>query len=137
MSIQAKESAFKFNGYKIIKSVIELDESKEPSNGYSILINPSGIVKGNEFRLSLDIIVKQDTGYYSANVIALGNFVLNENVEKLDNYCLVNSPAILFPYVRAYISALTALSGIDTIIIPTLNLISLKNDLEKNISYVK
>ena len=45
-----------------------------------------------------------------------------------------NAPAILFPYIRAYISNITALGGIAPIILPTLNLESvgktLKDELE-------
>lgn len=39
-----------------------------------------------------------------------------------ESFFNVNAPAILFPYVRAYISTLTALSGINPIILPTINL---------------
>lgn len=34
----------------------------------------------------------------------------------------VNTPAILFPYIRAYVTALTALSGIPPVVMPTINL---------------
>ena len=42
--------------------------------------------------------------------------------DELDGYIAYNAPAIIFPYVRAYISSLTGLSGISPIILPTLNM---------------
>ena len=47
----------------------------------------------------------------------------------LDSYIAYNAPAIIFPYVRAYISALTGLSGISPIILPTLNMERFGQDL--------
>lgn len=43
-----------------------------------------------------------------------------------------NAPAIIFPYVRAYVSSLTVLSGIDAVNIPTMNLTSIAEDLKEN-----
>ena len=54
----------------------------------------------------------------------------------MNQYFYTNAPAILFPYIRAYISTLTNLSGYKPINLPTLNLTSLREDLEKNTSEV-
>ena len=54
--------------------------------------------------------------------------------DKLSRFLYLNAPAIMFPYLRAYISSLTALSGINPITLPTLNLSGLKSELESNIS---
>lgn len=43
-----------------------------------------------------------------------------------------NAPAIIFPYVRAYVTSLTVLSGIEAINIPTMNLSSIADDLKNN-----
>lgn len=51
----------------------------------------------------------------------------------LPHYFAVNAPAILFPYIRAYISLLTSLSGVGTVLLPTLNLSSLSKELLNNI----
>lgn len=42
--------------------------------------------------------------------------------DDLDKYIAYNAPAIIFPYMRAYISSLTGLSGISPIILPTLKM---------------
>ncbi len=45
----------------------------------------------------------------------------------------MNAPAILFPYIRSYISTLSTLSGLSPIVLHTLNLTSLKDELLDNI----
>ncbi|PIQ16396.1 MAG: protein export chaperone secb, partial [Flavobacteriales bacterium CG18_big_fil_WC_8_21_14_2_50_32_9] len=40
-----------------------------------------------------------------------------------------------FPYIRAYISALTALSGLKTITIPTMNLTGLGEKLKRKTTF--
>lgn len=40
----------------------------------------------------------------------------------------------MFPYVRAYISTLTALSGVDTVVIPTLAMTPLGKEIKESLS---
>ena len=70
---------------------------------------------------------------------AVAQFSLDMKVEEsqISNYFFVNAPAILFPYIRAYIATLTTLSGyLKPITLPTLNLISLAKKLEKNTEFI-
>jgi hypothetical protein len=67
------------------------------------------------------------------NIEVIGLFKFSGKVEDVRTFLLLNAPAILFPYVRAYISSMTALSGMDTIVIPTMNLSGMKDEL--NIYY--
>ena len=67
----------------------------------------------------------------------VGEFVFNNDEiskDMLGGLFCINAPAIMFPYIRAYISTLTALSGIDTVIVPTLNMTSLAKELSENIT---
>ena len=64
----------------------------------------------------------------------VSNFSFDSQIEitQLNKYFYMNAPAILFPYIRAYISTLSVLSGIEPITLPTLNLSGLGKELEKN-----
>lgn len=66
----------------------------------------------------------------------VGEFVFNNEIAKemLGGLFCINAPAIMFPYIRAYISTLTALSGIDTVIVPTLMMAPLKEEILQSIS---
>jgi preprotein translocase subunit SecB len=50
-----------------------------------------------------------------------------------DDYFAKNAPAIIFPYIRAYISTLTTQSGLFTVQLPTLNLSQLAGSLINSI----
>lgn len=58
-----------------------------------------------------------------------------KNVNAIDDippFFYSNSIAILFPYVRAFISTVTLQANISPIILPTMNLSSLQEELKKN-----
>ena len=51
---------------------------------------------------------------------------------KLSSFPRVNAPAIAFPYLRAYISNLTLQSGLEPVILPSINFVKLTGiDLNK------
>lgn len=54
--------------------------------------------------------------------------------EYLDSLFVLNAPAIVFPYLRAYITNMTSQSGMTPLILPTLNLSKLGENLKNNIS---
>ncbi|QKJ28507.1 protein-export chaperone SecB [Mucilaginibacter mali] len=102
-----------------------------------IQISPSGILNNSDktFILSLEISLKDDKETYSIDMTGYGYFEFKnmESTDSLSDYFCINAPAIIFPYIRAYISAVSALSGLKVITIPTMNLSSLQEDLRKNI----
>ena len=58
-----------------------------------------------------------------------------ENVNKIEDipsFFYRNSIAILFPYVRAYISLVTNQANIPALVLPTMNLVSLEKPLKEN-----
>lgn len=65
---------------------------------------------------------------------AVGSYLFDskEDIDNLNKYFYINAPALLFPYIRAYVSTLTNLSGFEPINLPTLNMTRLGNDLQKN-----
>ena len=90
-----------------------------------------------KFNLELGIFISDSTEALKIEIDSKGYFNFkNADKETLSNFLFVNAPAILFPYLRAYISSLSTLSGIHPIILPTLNLTSLRDDLESNIEEV-
>lgn len=72
------------------------------------------------------------------NVQAIGNYLFEKSIEldQIDDFFFINAPALLFPYIRAYISTLTNLSGFEPINLPTLNMTKLGDDLKRNTSEV-
>lgn len=128
-------SSFQFKGFRVNRSLID----RKDVNGdqkLSLAFNPKGVIDKKEsfFTLFLNVSVSNKSKSLNIEVDAEAKYLFkaDESAENLNNYFYINAPAILFPYLRAYISALTALSGIPTITLPTLNLISLGEDLKNN-----
>ncbi len=106
-----------------------------------INFNPTGtVIKSlNQFILKIIISITDRNNGFNVNLSTEAVFSyssetdVEENIKKLFS---VNAPAIVFPYIRAYIASLTALSGMPLLTLPTLNLSQLGELLKKNISVV-
>lgn len=76
----------------------------------------------NFFKIVMDIELKDDK-YFELAIRAVGTFELElELNEELRNVFInSNAPAIMFPYIRSFISTLTANMGnvVGTLVIPT------------------
>lgn len=131
-------SFFQFDSFIIQKSLFELNQNNEVGE-LSVGFKSEGKLdfEKGKFNLELGIFISDSTEALKIEIDSIGYFNF-ENLDKdsLSNFLFVNAPAILFPYLRAYISSLTTLSGIRPIILPTLNLTSLREDLESNIEEV-
>lgn len=126
--------------FRLIKMYVQESSFKQDTqygDKFDVKIKPSAKLdqEKKEFKLSLDVRVGDDAGKFEAYVHYIGLFEFSEDMQEgeLDSYFLLNAPALLFPYIRAYIAAMTALSGHVTITLPAFNLSNLKEDLKANI----
>ena len=126
---------FKFKGFTIVRSLIERKDIK-PSKKLSLGFNPKGVINKEKlnFQLHLGIKIEDQNKAINIEIQAVADYVFEEGIEmkKLNNFFFINAPALLFPYIRAYISTLTNLSGVEPINLPTLNMSRLGDDLKKN-----
>lgn len=134
--MEQEKSKFKFVGYKITRSELNLSDSVSDCAEFSVGIKAKGKINSDRFYLTLDTTVCSKDKDVSANVVMVGQFLFNMEIDKemLGGFFCTNAPAIMFPYIRAYISTLTALSGIDTVIIPTLMMTPLRDEILQSIS---
>jgi len=128
------QASFRFKKFIIAESHINIGLDTK-ANSIDINIEPKGIIYEEEkqYEIQLEISLNSKDGL-DVSVKMIGFFEFKEvvKIENLGNYFFVNAPAIIFPYLRSYISALTALSGCSTIILPPMNLVSLGKKLEEN-----
>ena len=121
-----KVAKFRFLGYKVLESSIKVCE--EPIKDAHLSVHFHQEIGYNEdeqkMRLVLTSKINDDKSLVDIEIKTVGIFEYDKTITPLerDNFFRVNAPAILFPYVRAYVSSLTALSGINPITLPTLNL---------------
>jgi preprotein translocase subunit SecB len=87
--------------------------------------------KANAFHIIMDVEVESEN-FFAIQLSAIGNFQLSEELTEELKIKFVNSnaPAIMFPYIRAFISMLTSNLGraASTVTIPTY---FFKGDLEE------
>lgn len=133
-----ENSFFQFDHFIIQKSLFELNQ-EENVGELSIGFKSEGKLdfEKGKFNLELGIFISDSAETLKIEIESIGFFSFeNLDRESLSNFLYINAPAILFPYLRAYISSLTTLSGIRPIVLPTLNLSSLREDLESNIKEI-
>lgn len=128
-------SSFQFKGYKIIESHIKQNH-ENIAHDLKLSFSPKGEIDKTQsiFLLTLETKIEDDNNAFSANIIAKATYTFDKDADPahIDNFFYINAPAILFPYIRAYISTLTTLSGTKPVTLPTLNLSSLGKDLKDN-----
>lgn len=119
-----------FKGYKCIELVF--NASDEYINGKlptDVNLNidkkaRKNATADNEFELNLilEISSKEDDTNIRCNFI--GYFSSDDAISKSfleSTFVSINAPAILFPFIRAYISTVTINAGLNPIILPTIN----------------
>ncbi len=138
--VKSSLAEFQFNEFVIKRSLFErLD--KKISKSLGIFFIPSGKFDSqqNRFELFLGVRIKDKNEALKIEIDAVGYFILRgEQPEQLlKNYLFRNAPAILFPYLRAYISSLSTLSGaVFPVVLPTLNMTNIGNELETNTEFI-
>lgn len=134
--MEQEKAKFKFIGYKITHSEIDITELSSDNLEYSLDINAKGQVKKDRFILEMEAKINSNDNSLKASIQIIGEFKFDRGIDDnlLDNLFCANAPAIIFPYIRSYISTLTALSGGETVIIPTLNMVPLGQKIKNSLN---
>lgn len=129
-----------FQSFKVPESHIVFKEQGE----YKINIgfNPRAVVNKSQqlFILKLGVKVNDESDKFLIQMDTESIFKYSDEVELdvyLNSFFTLNAPAIVFPYIRAYITNLSAQSGMSPLVLPTLNLSGLGDDLKQNIEIIE
>ena len=134
MGNNISKSAFYLENYFFDK--LTMDLSRLLTNDLSIAFDLNGFFHSEDSSFELVFLTKISCDKGASSFIelrckAIYKFIKSINKESIPDYFYSNSIAILFPYVRAYISMATTQSNIPGIILPTLNLSSLGVELKE------
>ncbi len=104
----------------------------------SLAFAPKGFIfqSLSQYHIVLDVQAKDEEDKFQIDLKTVSIFEYDGNADLdqlVNNEFTLNAPAIVFPYLRAYISSLTALSGMPTLVLPTLNMSHIGEELKKNI----
>jgi preprotein translocase subunit SecB len=128
-----KQSTFRFQDFKVLRSSIDFADIT--GTDFNIEINPKGVYKRKSklYVLTLEVNANYNLNINVISILAEAQFIFDEEFnDEIPPYFTVNAPAIMFPYIRAYIAALSALSGVGTLNLPILNLVHLAEKLKAN-----
>lgn len=129
-----QKAAFSIKNYQFDKIKIDLEQVN--GNELNIDFKTTGIYhnKANSFELVFWVYVnqKEDSPFISIRCKGLFEFDAVSSFDDIPDFFFRNSIAILFPYVRAYLSLVTTQANIPGIILPTLNLSHLEKELREN-----
>ncbi len=131
-----QKAAFSIINYQFDKVQIDLN-NHHSSTDLALAFETKGIFDSNSSVFELRFVVKvssKETENPFAEISCKGNFKLEDvsSLEDIPEFFYRNSIAILFPYVRAYLSLVTTQANVPGIILPTLNLSNLESELRNN-----
>ena len=124
MENNTKQARFQFLSYLIDQVSINFT-GKQLSKEMEFAINPEGKFNQEEkkFELIMSVIVNDKEHNMDLNMRIRGFFSYDgDDMGELKSFIGINSPAILFPYIRSYVTNITALGGLSPVIMPTLNM---------------
>jgi preprotein translocase subunit SecB len=130
-----ESASFKFENYRITNFSFSDPENDEQE--LNIGFNPSGLFirDSSTYILEFEFSASgEDDGKQIINAKMIGIFKF-ENISDLKDipqYFYQNSIAIVFPFMRSFVSTLTMMGGIKHLLLPILNLSSLEKTLKEN-----
>jgi len=132
------KAAFSLQDYRICKFSLDLDQNPK-NEGIDISFDPEGIFhsKTKIFELILDFRAfknpeSKESPYLNARIHAFFQFENVSTLKEVPDFFYRNSVAIIFPYLRSFVSTLCLQANLNVLILPTLNLTSLEAPLLKN-----
>lgn len=129
------DAKFSFNDYKFTNVSINFGVLTEIDN-LTIEFKPSGEYNPQSglFQLTMRFMAYVETpNELMIDLFCVADFQFNESLEfeYIPLYFYSNSTAILYPYVRSFVSTLSLQANYNPIVLPTLNISSLAEELKE------
>jgi len=129
-------ATFSLVNYRFDKVEMNFSLSNE-GDTWLISIVPQGLYTPEAGEYELSFLFQGKLGengksFIKVHCSAIFSFGCSIKLEEIPSYFYANSIAILFPYVRAFISTVTLQANIPLVLLPTYNLSSLQEELKNN-----
>lgn len=137
--MSTERATFSLENYRFSKASLDFTQMPNPGK-ISLFFNPSGEFNPSNrifdmkflFRAGQQLDQSSISTAIEVLVEAQFSFKDIERLEDIPDYFYPNAIAILFPYVRAFVSTLTLQANMPALVIPTMNLTALKDDFKNN-----
>ena len=129
-----EKAAFKLDGYHFTKASLDFNIPNDAE--LNISFNPKGVFYVKEARYDLVFDVTVDCSETGTEVVkvsceAFFSFDNKVSIEDIPDYFYPNSLAIVFPYVRAFVSTISLQANVQPVVLPTVNLMGLTEKLKE------
>lgn len=131
-----EQAKFSFKGFRILDA--ELHFAKVSGN-LNLQFYPEGLFDADTHQYHLHLSFRAINDNSEEDVVvqleSMALFQMEDSVSKVEEipaYFYANSIAIVFPYLRAFVSTLTLQSNAKPMVLPTMNLSSLEAELRRN-----
>ena len=119
-----EQTKFRFKGYRVIKSEMRIDQDVEIGKKLNVTFSGVQAVEHeSEYLLDLGVDITNEDKSIDIKLEMRGVFEFDKEMEhdEKGRFFILNAPTIMFPYMRAHVATLTAISGIEALVLPTLN----------------
>ncbi len=137
--MSTEQAPIQFVKFLVKESHISINKTSEFKIDIDFKLKGTVLKSNGQFILEISTFVKDVNGNFNIHIVTDSVFTFPQDAdieEYKKSYFVLNAPAIIFPYIRAYVSSLTALSGMPTLNLPTLNLSQVGSGLKDNITIV-
>ncbi len=120
-----EKAKFRLDGYFFEKATLDFSNQGGDLN---LSFHPSGVYHKHTQTYTLQLAFAAECGgkcVVSVDCVAEFRFVDCKGMDEIPVYFYTNSIAIVFPYIRAFVSTLSLQANVNPIILPTLNLTKL------------
>lgn len=131
----SQKAAFQLSKYLFSKVNIDIDNKRDEK--MSVDFVPSGTFLKEQSQFELKFVFKAfydeigpDHSYVEIECLGLFTFEEVHSLEEIPSFFYRNAIAILFPYVRAFVSMVTLQANLAPVVLPTMNLSDLEQPLK-------
>lgn len=130
------KNSIEFTGYRINKFLLEKfdnipDENKKHFNLEFNSYQNTEKGKENSYMISMNIITYTNQSKLDLTFDGFFEIPNNVNKETKEYFLSVSAPAILYPYIRTFISNVTSFDIDETVILPIINFAELPSSIKK------
>ena len=135
-----EKAAFKLDDYRFTKASLDFNI---PDNAeLNISFSPKGVFHAKEARYELDfdvmvICAETDTEVVKVSCVASFSFGGGITIADIPEYFCPTGLAIVFPYVRAFVSTITLQANMQPVVLPTINLMGLTEKLKEQTTVIE
>ena len=135
-----ERASFRLVDYHFDKIVLDLGNLK-PNSEFNIDFIAAGKYYPSTSKYLLEFTFKanidsSESDNILIHCVAEYEFQNVSNKEEIPSFFYANSIAILFPYIRAFVSTVTLQANVKPLMLPTMNLSSLNSELANNTTVV-